>query len=76
MSNTVDKADEGGSGTNTISGAIFHKSAVATAFQQEVRVQSEYSVDALGTKVVADLLYGVKRIDDTDNKKGLKIRNA
>ena len=76
MSNTVDKADEGGSGANTISGAIFHKSAVATAFQQEVRVQSEYSVDALGTKVVADLLYGVKRIDDTDNKKGLKIRNA
>tara|TARA_R100000234_G_scaffold101505_1_gene70546 strand:+ start:35 stop:940 length:906 start_codon:yes stop_codon:yes gene_type:complete len=76
MSNTIDKADEGGAGANTISGAIFHKSAVATAFQQEVRVQSEYSVDALGTKVVADLLYGVKRIDDTDNKKGLKIRNA
>ena len=76
MSNTVDKADEGGAGANTISGAIFHKSAVVFASQQEVRVQSEYSVDALGTKVVADLLYGVKRIDDTDNKKGLKIRNA
>ena len=76
MSNTVDTADEGGAGVNTISGAIFHKSAVAFASQQEVRVQSEYSIDALGTKVVADLLYGVKRIDDTDNKKGLKIRNA
>ncbi|QDP61167.1 MAG: putative minor capsid protein 10B [Prokaryotic dsDNA virus sp.] len=76
MSNTVDTANEGGAGTNTISGAIFHKSAVAFASQQDVRVQSEYSIDALGTKVVADLLYGVKRIDDTDNKKGLKIRNA
>ena len=76
MSNTVDTANEGGAGANTISGAIFHKSAVAFASQQDVRVQSEYSIDALGTKVVADLLYGVKRIDDTDNKKGLKIRNA
>jgi len=76
MSNTVDTANEGGAGTNTISGAIFHKSAVAFASQQDVRVQSEYSIDALGTKVVADLLYGVKRIDDSDNKKGLKIRNA
>ena len=65
-----------GGNQNTISGAIFHKSACAIAVQQEVRVQSEYSVDALGTKVVSDLLYGVKRIDDTDNKKGLKIRNV
>ena len=76
MSNTVDTANDGGAGANTISGAIFHKSAVAFASQQDVRVQSEYSIDALGTKVVADLLYGVKRIDDSDNKKGLKIRNA
>jgi len=60
---------------DTISGAIFHKSACAIAVQQDVRVQSEYSIDALGTKVVADLLYGVKRIDDTDNKRGIKIRN-
>ena len=64
-----------GGNANTISGAIFHKSACAIAVQQDVRVQSEYSIDALGTKVVADLLYGVKRIDDTDNKKGIKIRN-
>jgi hypothetical protein len=27
-------------------------------------------------KVVADTVYGVKRLDDTDNKKGIKIRNA
>ena len=72
MSNTFGT----GGNSNTISGAIFHKSAVAIAVQNEVRVQSEYSIDALGTKVVSDLLYGVARIDDTDNKKGLKIRNV
>jgi hypothetical protein len=76
MSNAVDAGAEGGAGANTISGAIFHKTACTIAVQSEVRVQSEYSIDALGTKVVADLLYGVKRIDDTDNKKGIKIRNA
>ena len=53
MSNTVDTANEGGAGANTISGAIFHKSAVAFASQQDVRVQSEYSIDALGTKAVS-----------------------
>ena len=72
MSNTVSS----GGNSNTISGVIFHKTACAFAAQQEVRVQSEYSIDSLGTKVVADLLYGVKRIDDTDNKKGIKIRNV
>ena len=71
MSNTFGT----GGNANTISGAIFHRTACAIAVQSEVRVQSEYSVDALGTKVVADMLYGVKRIDDTDNKKGIKIRN-
>ena len=72
MSNTFGT----GGNANTISGAIFHRSAVAFAAQSEVRIQSEYSIDALGTKVVSDFLYGVARIDDTDNKKGLKIRNV
>lgn len=72
MSNTV---STGGTAT-TIPGAIFHKSACVFASQQEVRVQSEYSIDALGTKVVSDLLYGVKLIDDSDNKKGVKFTNA
>ena len=72
MSNTV---STGGTNT-TIPGAIFHKSAAAIAVQNEVRVQSEYSIDALGTKVVADLLYGVKLIDDSDNKKGIKFTNV
>ena len=70
MSNTVATA-----GT-AISGAIFHKSAAVCAVQQGVRVQAEYSVDALGTKVVADMIYGAKLIDSASNKKGYKLTNA
>ena len=71
MSNTVSSALTDG----TVAGAIFHKSAAVFASQQEVRVQSEYSVDALGTKVVSDLLYGCKIIDDSDNIKGVAFAN-
>ena len=70
MSNTVAT-----SGT-AISGAIFHKSAAVCAVQQDVRVQAEYSIDALGTKVVADMIYGAKLIDSASNKKGYKLTNA
>ena len=70
MSNTVATA-----GT-AISGALFHKSAAVCAVQQDVRVQAEYSIDALGTKVVADMIYGAKLIDSASNKKGYKFTNA
>ena len=72
MSNTVAT----GGTDSTAPGAIFHKSAAACAVQQDVRVQSEYSIDALGTKVVADMLYGVKVLDDSDNKRGVRFTNA
>ena len=72
MSNTVAK----GGSDSTSPGAIFHKSAAACAVQQDVRVQAEYSIDALGTKVVADMLYGVKILDDSDNKRGVRFTNA
>ena len=45
-------------GTGTEVGYIIHPSAVSAARQLEPRVQSEYSVDFLGTKVVADMIYG------------------
>ena len=71
MSNTVSSSGTDG----VVAGAIFHRSACAFASQQEVRVQSEYSIDALGTKVVSDLLYGAKIIDDSDNIKGVAFAN-
>ena len=46
-------------------GYMFHPSSVSFARQIDVRTQSEYSVDYLGQKVVADVLYGgVKVFDD------------
>jgi len=71
MSGTVSSA----LADDTVVGAVFHKSAAAFCSQSSVRVQSEYSIDALGTKVVSDLLYGVKLIDDSDNIKGVRLLN-
>ena len=72
MSNAISS----GGGLSTKPGAIFHKSAAVCAVQQGVRVQAEYSVDALGTKVVADTIYGVKCVDSASNVKGLFFQNA
>lgn len=44
---------------------VFHKEAFALAMQRDVRMQSQYDIDALATKVVADVLYGVKEYRDT-----------
>lgn len=62
-----------GTGGTEVSGVIFHKSAVGLAVQQDVRMQSEYSVDHLGTKVVADVIYGGALIHAT---RGYKFTNA
>ena len=72
MSNTIAK----GGSDSTAPGAIFHKTAAACAVQQDIRVQTEYSIDALVTKVVAHMLYGVKVLDDSDNKRGVRFTNA
>ncbi len=69
MSNTIS------TGGSVCCGAIFHRSAAAIAVQQGVRVQSEYSIDALGTKVVADILYGSVLIDSSSNKRGYRFVN-
>ena len=70
MSNTI------ATGGTDKSGAIFHKSAAVCAVQQGVRVQAEYSIDALGTKVVADTIYGCKLLDSSSNKRGYLFTNA
>ena len=69
MSNTIS------TGGSVCCGAIFHSSAAAVAVQQGVRVQSEYSIDALGTKVVSDILYGTALIDSSSNKRGYRFVN-
>jgi hypothetical protein len=53
---------------------LVHKSAIAVAVQQDIRVQSEYSVDYLGTKVVADIIYGAV-ITTGSHVKGIEFLN-
>ena len=61
-------------GTGNEVGYCMKKGAVAIAIQQDIRVQSEYSVDYLGTKMVADCIYGVKRMT-TNKVMGIELLN-
>lgn len=47
-------------GTDQVSpiGYCIHKSAMHIAYSQGVRMQAEYDIDYLGTKMVADMVYG------------------
>ena len=60
--------------TGIEAGYLVHKSAIAVAVQQDIRVQSEYSVDYLGTKVVADIIYGAVITTGSDVK-GIEFLN-
>lgn len=59
MSNALGSADD------SVAGVIFHKTTVGFAMQQDIRMQSEYDIDYLGTKVVADAIYGCALIHST-----------
>ena len=58
------------------SGAVYVPGACAFAASQDVRVQTQYDVDYLGTKVIADMIYGVQLLDSATNKLGLNFVNA
>jgi hypothetical protein len=64
-----------GSGTSSgnVNGAVYRSDACAFAAQQDVRVQAQYDVEYLGTKVVADMIYGIKLIDESGHVLGLNI---
>ena len=64
------------SGTDgTKVGAVYRSDACVFAAQQDVRVQSQYDVEYLGTKVVADMIYGAKLIDESGHLMGLNLVN-
>lgn len=44
---------------------VFHKEAFSLAMQQDIKIQSQYDLDALADKVVGSVLYGVKEYRDT-----------
>ena len=56
-------------------GAVYRSDACVFAAQQDVRVQSQYDVEYLGTKVVADMIYGAKLIDESGHLLGLNLVN-
>ena len=62
-------------GTNR-SGAVYGAEACAFAAAQDVRLQSQYDVDYLGTKVIADMIYGDKLLDSATNLMGINFVNA
>ena len=43
---------------------MFHKDSMALATQQEIRTQSQYKQEYLGTLVTADTIYGTKELRD------------
>ena len=62
-----------GTGSSAINGAVYRSDACVFAAQQDVRVQAQYDVEYLGTKVVADMIYGCKLIDESGHVLGLQI---
>jgi hypothetical protein len=44
---------------------VFHREAMALALQRDIRIQSQYDIDALAVKVVGDVLYGMTEYRDT-----------
>ena len=60
---------------NLAVGAVYPSDACVFAAQQDVRVQSQYDIAYLGTKVTADIIYGMKLIDESGDLKGLNLVN-
>ena len=60
--------------TGIEAGYLVHKSAIAVEVQQDARVQANYDVSYLGTKVVAEIIYGA--VSTTSNHvKGIEFLN-
>ena len=56
---TTDMDSGGGTENHNIEGYLIHKSALHIAFAKDVNIKTDYSIDHLGTKMVADVMYGV-----------------
>ena len=55
---TTDMDSGGGTENHNIEGYLIHKSALSIAFAKDVNIKTDYSIDHLGTKMVADVMYG------------------
>ena len=57
-----------------IGGFIVKNDCLAYGMAQDIRVQSDYSIDHLSTKVVADVAYGVKLINGTADTRNAGVQ--
>tara|TARA_R100000808_G_C2130877_1_gene140126 strand:- start:384 stop:1331 length:948 start_codon:yes stop_codon:yes gene_type:complete len=58
LSNNLQTAFTNGGGSVNIAGYLLHKSCLNYAYSIKPRVQTQYSIDNLAMKVVADVAYG------------------
>ena len=65
----VDSDDGALTNGNVLGGFVVHKSAMVYGFSQAPRVQSEYSLDYLATKLIGDSIGGVKLVQDDSQTK-------
>ena len=57
---STDMDTSGSADAQTAIGYVVHKSLFYTAYSQGLRMQADYDIDYLGTKLVGDLIYGCK----------------
>lgn len=62
--NTVDWSTSSPTDTKYRAGLILHKDSMVLATQQDVRTQSQYKQEYLGTLVTADTVYGTRELRD------------
>ena len=65
----VDSDDGALTDGNALAGFLIHKSALVYGFSQAPRVQSEYSLDHLSTKLIGDSIGGAKLVQDASQTK-------
>ena len=65
----VDSDDGALNNANVLGGFLVHQSALVYGFSQAPRVQAEYSVDHLATKLIGDSIGGAKLVQDASQTK-------
>ena len=65
----VDSDDGALGNTNLLGGFVIHNSALMYGFSQLPRVQAEYSLDYLATKLLGDYIGGAKLVQDASQTK-------
>jgi len=65
----VDSDDGALNNANLLGGFLLHNSALAYAFSKTPTVSSEYDIDYISHKLVGDMIYGAKLVQDASQTK-------